>query len=67
MTTKTEPTKLSNQILPLIPTEALVQVGLPNGWVCAKGNEKGGPAKASQVFGKDLDKILSELNEVLVA
>ncbi|MEO0123726.1 MAG: type I restriction-modification enzyme R subunit C-terminal domain-containing protein [candidate division WOR-3 bacterium] len=29
--------------------------------------EKGGPIKANQVFGKELNTILSELNEVLVA
>lgn len=29
--------------------------------------EKGGPVKASQVFGQELDRVLEELNEVLVA
>ncbi len=29
--------------------------------------EKGGPIKANQVFGKELEKILAELNEVLAA
>lgn len=29
--------------------------------------EKGGPLRANQVFGKELNTILSELNEVLVA
>ena len=30
-------------------------------------NQRGGAVKAAEVFGKDLDQILDELNKVLVA